>query len=925
MVVYSIIEVIGLLIAAIAIYYLLTIEASKEHKLMLMTLLLSTAHNIGVLMELGSTTLEGAMNAVLLEYVAASFFSLSFCYFVLVHCNRQINRVFIWVCVFLGFVSSVLVWTDRYTHFFYRSVDFTTDVRPHLVLEYNWGFFSYILSVLVPLSCCVSVLMKQIVIEKEIHQRKTMLYTLGLSFLPLLAMILHVTNPNSGFDFAPLTALIVVCIAIYMFVRLKFFDVVRTGQLKTLESIKDAIITIDVGLHVLYYNDSAGELFPQLVTIKEDDTITLASGLAFECFTHVGNNSFIYNDRHYESHVGEIRDYFNELRGYSVVIIDVTGIRAYAEKLAKKESPKDAEFIIEESQGRKVYDFVKDIKNASNSLMEIINGILDSSKSEAGRTDIYELPYETNKLTDELCTIVEYMVEEHNLEFKYGINESMPAKLLGDYEKIKQIAVKILSNAVKFTKEGYVKLEVDYETIGEKDIDLIIRISDTGIGISEEKQRMLLESIGNIDISKGETEKGKGYGLAICKDLAELMDGFIDMESKSGEGSTFTIIIPQKIVDKTPAGALVRGKESKMTGKTEIIHEERVMFPNTEILVVDDNKINLKVAVGLLQTYKANVDEASSGMDAIAKVKNKRYDMIFMDHMMPEMDGIEATALIRTECGDNGKKPIIIALTANALDGADKMFLGNGFDDFIAKPINTDELYGLMKKYAKPGEISGKSEGEDAINDDENIDSYRMNNVDIEEALKVHKTGIKNVLDLMVLFYEDGLNKVDLIRKYADEGELQGYEIEVHGLKSAAANIGAVALSNEAKEHEYAAKDGNEEFVMDNYEKLAADYREVLDELQKMFVRNGLIGNVEKEEENLPEIGDKHVLKDKLVDILEDLEDFKSKEAMVEINDLLQYRIGGERRAAVNNIKSKLKLYDDDAAEDLLRDLIKTL
>ena len=925
MVVYSIIEVIGLLIAAIAIYYLLTIEASKEHKLMLMTLLLATAHNIGVLMELGSTTLEGAMNAVLLEYVAASFFSLSFCYFILVHCNRAINRVFIWVCVMLGALASALVWTDRYTHFFYKSIDFVTDVRPHLVLEYNWGFLSYVLSVLVPLICCAAVLMKQIVIEKEVHQRKTMLYTLGLSFLPLLAMGIHVANPNIGFDFAPLTALVAVCIAIYMFARLKFFDIVRTGQVKTLESINDAIITLDTGLHVLYYNEAAGKLFPQIKTIKEDDTITLACGLAAECFTHVGNNSFIYNDRHYESHVGEITDYYNELRGYSIVIIDLTGIRGYADKLVIKDSLEDSEFVIEESQGRKVYDFVKDIKNASNSLMEIINSILDSSKFEAGRTDIYELPYDISKLTDELCTIVEYMVEKHNLEFKYGINESMPGKLLGDYEKIKQIAVNILSNAVKFTKEGYVKLEVDYETIGEKDINLIIRISDTGIGISEEKQRMLVESICNIDVRKGETEKGKGYGLAICKDLAELMDGFIDMQSKSGEGSTFTIIIPQKVVDKTPVGSWVREKATKMGSEAEVSAEEKTIFPDTKILVVDDNKINLKVAVGLLQAYKANVDEALSGMEAIDKVKNKLYDIIFMDHMMPEMDGIEATSLIRTECGDNGKRPVIVALTANALSGASDMFLNNGFDDFIAKPINKDELYELLKKYAKPGRIAEASEEIHMTDEEGSIDAYRMEKVDIDEALRIHKTGIKNVLELMVLFYEDGLNKVDLIRKYADEGEFKSYEIEVHGLKSAAANIGAVDLSNEAKEHEYAAKDEDEEFVTSNYEKLAADYREVLDELRKMLERNGLLGNVEKEEENLPEIGDKRVLKEKLSKILEDLEDFKSKEAMAGINELLEYRIGGERRAAVNNIKSKLKLYDDDAAEDLLRDLIKIL
>ena len=908
MVVYSIIEAVGLIIAAAAIYYLLTIEASREHKIMLMTLLLITAQNVGVFIELGSTTYEGAMNAVIFEYAAASFFSLSYCYFVMVHCNRRINRLFINIGLLLSFASILLVWSDRYFHFFYREAKFIQEPWPHMEIIYNWGIIVYIMALLLPFAHSVIELSRQIGDEKEIHQRQALVILLALSFLPIMVMIIHVTNPNGGFDFAPVVGLLSVCVAIFMFVKLKSFDVVRMAQLKAIESMNDAVITIDEGLHVLYYNDAAKALFPKLTSVGKDDTVTLATGLAVANFTQVGNNSFIFNDRNFESHVSTITDSYEQLRGYSIVIIDVTKIKAYAEKVIKQ---KESASVTKNEVTKKLSDRI------AFSLMEIIEEIINKSRAEAGKMDVFEAPYDLDKLCMELCTMVKFMAEEHNLEFRFNLNKDIPKTLLGDYEKIKQIAVNILSNAVKFTNKGYVELDIDYEVIGENDINFIMRVKDTGIGISEERQKEIVNSICNLDLKSVDIEGGKGYGLAISKDLTELMDGFIDMESKLGEGSTFTVIIPQKIVNNVPIKETIH-----------ISEPEKKMFtcPNTKILIVDDNKINLKVAVGLLGVYNADVEEALSGMEAIEKVKNKMYDIIFMDHMMPEMDGMEATAIIRSECGENGKKPIIVALTANALKGAADMFIGHGFDDFMAKPIDKDELRELLRKYVKREDlVEGEVIKEENPKSTSDIEQYRMNNVDIESALKIHSDSIKNVLDLMVLFYEDGVNKVDVIRNYADEGELRSYEIEVHGLKSAAANIGAKKLSEEAKTHEYAAKDGDEAFVIANYEQLASDYKEVLEELKNMLMKNGLIMSAEKEEEGLPPLDDEFTLKNKLNEILEDLEDFKSKEAMAHVNELLKFKIGGDRRAAVNNIKSKLKLYDDDAAEDLLRDLIKNM
>lgn len=565
---------------------------------------------------------------------------------------------------------------------------------------------------------------------------------------------------------------------------------------------------------------------------------------------------------------------------------------------------------------------------AEYSIAELISTTLNSSRMEAGRMDIYEQPYNVVTLADELCLMTEYMTAERNLSCKYVINSEMPSVLMGDGEKIKQIIVNILSNAVRYTIKGYVELDFDYETIGEKDINLIIAIIDTGTGISAERQETIIETLRSFDLKDGVRVRGKGMGLAICKDLVELMDGYIDMESETGAGSTFTVIIPQGIVDKTPIGREENNvfEKERLNVRKLATGGKRFLCPNTKILVVDDNKINLKVALGLLDRYKPQVDVAESGMEAVDMVKNKVYDIIFMDHMMPEMDGIEAAQFIRSNCGENGKKPVMIALTANAIKGAEDMFLQYGFDGFLSKPIDKNELYSLLKKHIKPEDMVEISDEDDKVLEkSENIDAYRVKGIDIEKALEIHSTNIKNVLDLMVLFYEDGIDKVDYIRKYADEGDYKNYEIAVHGLKSAAANIGATALSDEAKEHEYAAKDGSVQFVDENYETLALHYREVLNELMKMLTKNGLLANAEKEESNLPELPGNTSIRERLVNILDALEDFKSKEAMAGVNELLTYKIGADIRTAVNNIKNKLKLYDDDAAEELLRDLIETL
>lgn len=953
MIIYSVIEGIAILIASYAVFYILTRESTKEQKLILMSLMLCIVHNIAVLVEVNSKTVEGIENVLVFKAVATSFLALSYAYFVGVHCNRPLKRAVAMLFTLLGFVNFVFVLTDRFSNIYYRNIGLVKGEKTYFVFEYGPAVVILLFLTLAPFIYAMSILAKQIICEKESQQRKMHIILFGLSFIPVIAMAIDMTNTDAEFGFAPLVTLCIICLITFAFTKSNTFDILRMAQVKAIDVMDDAAIAIDQNMDFLYANDRAKELFPRLSENNVSGNVSLLTGVDEKIFTEIGRNRFDMEDRSYEAHVSAVIDTHDILRGYSVTILDVTQMQNYIEKIIKSKDeaieaknkvseelndmsrklvePMSAivglsDLIIEQSKGRKVYDYAKDIKDASSSLVEIINNILDKSKTDAGRNDIFESSYEVLAEMSDIDHMIGYIAERKGLRFNFRINRNIPRLLFGDREKIKQIAINLLNNAVEYTDVGEVNFEVDYEQIGERDLNLIMKVTDTGRGMSTDEQKALVENIGKVDVRSLKVKDGKGLGIAICHDLTELMDGFIDMNSTVGKGSVFTVIIPQKIMDIAPI------KDSKGTDNNEVKevperNNEALNLDGAGILVVDDNKINLKVAIGLLEIYGPEIDFATSGKEAIEKVKQRCYDMIFMDHMMPEMDGIETTKIIRNDLGENGTKPVIVALTANAIEGAKEMFLDNGFDAFISKPINTDELHELLGRYFNVAEVKGK---EEPLSSEEEIkvtpeDNISMEHVDIEAALKLHKKGIEDVLQLLQIFYEDGVEKVEIIRQYADIGDLKNYEIEVHGLKSAAANIGADPLSAKAKAHEMAAKEGNESFVLNNYEDLAKDYREVLEEIKGVLLSRNMLSGGSVDESDKKELPDGVLIKDKIIDILEQVEDFNSKEAKAKLEDLLEYKVGPDIRQSLNEIHTKLKMYDDDAAEELLSALVSRL
>ena len=331
-------------------------------------------------------------------------------------------------------------------------------------------------------------------------------------------------------------------------------------------------------------------------------------------------------------------------------------------------------------------DEVNDIVMASDNLLEIVNGILDISKIEAGKLEIINTEYVFNKVTTELIALTRGRLGDKPIEFITKIDESIPQVLYGDASRLKQICVNILTNAVKYTKEGSITFSIN--SVIKNDVcRLIISVEDTGIGIKQENLNKLFNKFERLDLKDNITIEGTGLGLAITKKLVDMMNGKIVVQSVFGKGSKFTVSIDQGIV-KNP------------TIKVEAIDttHEHIEVKNKTVLVVDDNKINLKVAERLLQTYGVNVECVESGFICIDNLKSgKKYDLILMDDMMPKMSGVETLQKIKAEIPEFDIP--MIALTANALTGMREKYLADGFNDYLAKPINKDELNRVINEY----------------------------------------------------------------------------------------------------------------------------------------------------------------------------------------------------------------------------------
>ena len=509
-----------------------------------------------------------------------------------------------------------------------------------------------------------------------------------------------------------------------------------------------------------------------------------------------------------------LRNPYGETIGYVEAVQDITNIELMAKKQAEAEAssvakskflanmsheirtPMNAvlgmsELLLHEELSKRQMRYVKDIQISAAALLDIINDILDVSKMQAGKLSLVPVHYNFHTLIDNIGSMVQFLIKGKGLSFRLIMQEHTPVCLYGDDVRLRQVLTNILSNAVKFTKEGYVQLAVGYT-----DTAIKITVSDTGIGIPAESIPTLFDAFEQVDVIKNRHTKGTGLGLTITKAIVEMIGGRITVESEYGQGTSFYVEIPKVLGDET---------QIYHTDNKDII----VYAPDAKALVVDDIKTNLNVACGLLQLCSISADAAESGKQALELVKQKKYDIIFMDHRMPGMSGVETAQAIR----DMGIDIPIVALTASVVVGAKEMMVDTAMNDYLWKPIKMAELMQVLNKWIPADKLLDPqpeidASNKSAVKEDRKEFWDKLGQI---EGLSV-STGLDRV-GAQHEVYEKSLRLISQEIKKSKKSlpsflavnDMENFRIEVHGIKGALANIGAIKLSAQAFDLEMAA------------------------------------------------------------------------------------------------------------------------
>ena len=491
------------------------------------------------------------------------------------------------------------------------------------------------------------------------------------------------------------------------------------------------------------------------------------------------------------------------------------------------------EMILRETTDPNVRDYAEDIQVAGKNLLSIINTILDFSKIEDGKMEIAPTEYDFPSVLNNLINSAAAMTKGKNLELKVDIDPGLPVLLFGDDLRISQVVMNLLTNAIKYTEEGSVSFTVREASRNGSEIFIDVDVSDTGIGIKPEDMSKMFESFGRIEDKRNRGIEGTGLGIGIVTKLLEMMGSKLEVKSEYGKGSSFSFRIRQEIKDSTPIGKYTERFEK--TVRQEVSHDY-IYAPSARILVVDDNEMNCKVVKHLLKQNGIVPDFAFSGEECINKLSVKFYHIVFLDHMMPKMDGVETLKILKE------KKLIpegtaVIALTANAVVGAKEFYLESGFDDYLSKPIEIEHLECMLSEYLPENLTHLQTpEVKEAENKDVLLAKLAMEGIDVKAALGYCGGDKEFYIEMLKEYIASYKAHISDLNGFLEAHNMNDYETLVHSVKSVSRTIGAGELAELAFELEKASREGNEEFVSANHKRFTDDYTALKDTLAGIIV-----------------------------------------------------------------------------------------
>ncbi|WP_051656727.1 ATP-binding protein [Butyrivibrio sp. AE3004] len=672
-----------------------------------------------------------------------------------------------------------------------------------------------------------------------------------------------------------------------------FYDLGASGLDENLEKLRNLNIYTDDEIEYMYTNSvkTAETMVSYIKMIQAQRS--LADELRSQQMANEAKNNFLSSMSH------EIRTPINAMLGFN-------------------------EMILRESKDPEILKYASNVNSSGKLLLGLVNDILDFSRIEAGKTEIIPVEYDLSSLVNDLINTAHMRMKGKGLELKTNISTDIPCILMGDEIRIKQCAMNVITNAIKYTNEGSVTITIDHKVIDDDNISLRFNIKDTGIGIRKEDMDKLFAPFERIEESRNRTIEGTGLGMNIVKQLLSLMDSRLLVSSEYGKGSEFSFSIKQKVLNWNPIGDFAATYEETLMGQDT--YHESFHAPEARILVVDDTLANLTVIQGLLKQTQIKVDTAESGFEALEKVCENKYNIIFMDHRMPTMDGIETFRAMKDLDENINKDTPVYALTANVISGAREMYFKEGFSGYLPKPVDSGRLEDTILKEL-PTELIIRPEDDDFVLEStpeeigaENLEAIgimtHINGIDYETGVKNcgGPSALREVATNFAYAIESNAKSIEDAWNFKD---FENYTTYVHGLKSSARVIGATELANLAA---YLEQCGNKKDIHEierRTPELLTMYKEYIDYLEPLTEG----GDLEKEEDMNKPLIEPEELKGALTSLREFVEGsyFDSADDVVSMMD--DYRMPDDFKATYKEIKRMLSAVDRDGLLRILEQI----
>ncbi|MBO4395994.1 MAG: response regulator [Eubacterium sp.] len=579
------------------------------------------------------------------------------------------------------------------------------------------------------------------------------------------------------------------------------------------------------------------------------------------------------------------------------------------------------EMILRECKDEDVISYSESIRMAGNTLLGIVNDILDFSKIEAGKMEIIPVDYDLSSLLNDLVNMIQQRADDKGLVLTLDFDSRIPKNLNGDEVRIKQVITNILTNAVKYTEKGSVTFKVFYQRSVEEPeyIFLNFSVKDTGIGIKQEDIEKLFSEFERIEEERNRSIEGTGLGMNITKRLVEMMGSKLKVESVYGQGSKFYFSLKQRVVRWEELGDYEASFREHLSKRN--VYHERFIAPDADVLVVDDNLMNLKVFGNLLKKTRVRIDMVESGDECLKKTNEKKYDIIFLDHMMPEKDGIETLHELHSQSKNPNKKTPTICLTANAISGAREQYISEGFDDYLTKPIDADELEGMMMQYL-PGDkvltpeesIAEENEAAPEVSDSTGLPDFlsEIEEIDTQAGLANNGDDVENYIDTLRVYAGMVDRSAEEIRGFYQSGDIKNATIKIHALKSTSRIIGASDIGELAQRLEDAGNAEDTAVLDAELEGMLTRCQEVGASLSPL-----LDGQEEIDDSGLPLIGAEELAGywDRIRELAEYCDDAGIEDVLEELKG---YRFPEEEKERLQSVRQALDEFDFEKVGSVL-------